>query len=44
MSEFKIAPVIQIDTDKYELFSLFGDMDDVRKEIETFFWCGQNKK
>jgi len=44
MSEFKIAPVIQIDTDKYELFSLFGDMDDVRKEIETFFWCGQSKK
>jgi len=44
MNEFKIAPVIQIDTDKYELFSLFGDLDDVRKEIETFFWCRKNKK
>ncbi len=44
MREFEIAPVIQIDTDKYELFSLFGDLDNVRKEIETFFWCRDNKK
>ncbi len=42
-SEFSIVPVICIDTDKYELFSLFGDMDKVRKKIENFFWYGREK-
>jgi deoxyadenosine/deoxycytidine kinase len=35
---FDIAPVLQIDTDKYEIYSLFGDIEEVRKNIEEFFW------
>ena len=44
ISKFSIAPVICIDTDKYELFSLFRDMDKVREEIENFFWYGRKNE
>jgi len=44
ISKFSIAPVICIDTDKYELFSLFKDMDKVREEIENFFWYGRKNE
>jgi len=42
VSAFKTAPILTIDTDKYEIYSLFGDIEDLRHEIETFFW--RNKK
>jgi|UniRef100_A0A7C4TVN4 deoxyadenosine/deoxycytidine kinase len=35
---FSISPVLTIDTDKYEIYSLFGDIEEVRKTIEEFFW------
>jgi len=38
INNFDIAPVLQIDTDKYEIYSLFGDIEEVRKNIEEFFW------
>ncbi len=40
---FSLAPVLTIDTDKYEIYSLFGDIDEVRKEIEDFFWRSKKK-
>ncbi len=43
ISSFKIAPVITIDTDKYEIFSLFNDIDEVRERIEKFFWSKEIK-
>ncbi|MCD6427574.1 MAG: deoxynucleoside kinase [Caldisericaceae bacterium] len=43
ISSFKIAPVLTIDTDKYEIFSLFNDIDEVRERIEKFFWSKEIK-
>jgi len=43
ISNFSIAPVITIDTDKYEIFSLFNDIDAVRERIEKFFWSKEIK-
>ncbi len=43
ISSFKVAPVITIDTDKYEIFSLFNDIDEVRERIEKFFWSKEIK-
>ncbi|MGB9695422.1 MAG: deoxynucleoside kinase [Caldisericaceae bacterium] len=42
IAEFKTTPVLTIDTDKYEIYSLFGDIEEVRTQIETFFW--KNKR
>lgn len=44
IGKFSIAPTICIDTDKYELFSLFKDMNKVREEIENFFWYGRKNE
>jgi deoxyadenosine/deoxycytidine kinase len=38
ISNFNISPVLTIDTDKYEIYSLFGDIEEIRKNIEEFFW------
>jgi deoxyadenosine/deoxycytidine kinase len=43
IKSFDIAPIITIDTDKYEIFSLFNDIDVVRKRIEEFFWSKEIK-
>ncbi len=43
ISTFKTAPVLTIDTDKYEIFSLFNDIDVVRERIEKFFWSKEAK-
>ncbi len=40
---FNLAPVLTIDTDKYEIYSLFGDIEEVRREIEDFFWRSKKK-
>ena len=40
---FNLAPVLTIDTDKYEIYSLFGDIEEVRHEIEDFFWRSKKK-
>ncbi len=42
-SNFNISPLLTIDTDKYEIYSLFGDIEEVRKNIEEFFWRGRIK-
>ncbi len=44
ISDFSIAPVITIDTDKYEIYSLFNDIERVRKTIEDFFWSKETKR
>ncbi|MEF3245580.1 MAG: deoxynucleoside kinase [Caldisericaceae bacterium] len=44
ITKFSIAPVITIDTDQYEIYSLFGDIEDVRKKIEVFFWRINERK
>ncbi len=44
ITKFSIAPVITIDTDQYEIYSLFGDIEDVRKKIEEFFWRINERK
>lgn len=38
---FDMAPVLTLDTDEYEIYSLFGDIEEVRKQIEDFFWRGR---
>jgi len=43
INSFDTAPVLTLDTDKYEIYSLFGDIDEVRQEIEEFFWRGRSK-
>jgi deoxyadenosine/deoxycytidine kinase len=43
ISDFSVAPVITIDTDKYEIFSLFNDIENVRRRIESFFWSKETK-
>lgn len=40
---FNLAPVLTIDTDKYEIYSLFGDIEEIRREIEDFFWRSKKK-
>jgi len=40
---FNLAPVLTIDTDKYEIYSLFGDIEEVRRKIEDFFWRSKKK-
>ncbi len=35
---FNAAPVVTFDTDKYEIYSLFGDIEVLKKEIEDYFW------
>lgn len=40
---FSTVPIITIDTDKYEIFSLFNDIDNVRQRIEKFFWSKETK-
>jgi deoxyadenosine/deoxycytidine kinase len=42
VADFTVTPVLTIDTDKYEIYSLFGDIETVKREIEAFFW--RNKK
>lgn len=44
ITKFSIAPVITIDTDQYEIYSLFGDIEEVRKKIEEFFWRINERK
>jgi deoxyadenosine/deoxycytidine kinase len=41
IQSFSLAPVLTIDTDKYEIYSLFGDIEEIRKQIEDFFWRGR---
>lgn len=43
-NNFKLAPILTIDTDKYEIYSLFGDIDDIRRTVESFFWRIKNAK
>jgi deoxyadenosine/deoxycytidine kinase len=40
---FELAPVLTLDTDKYEIYSLFGDIEQIRETIEDFFWRGRLK-
>ncbi len=43
ISAFSIAPVIRVDTDKYEIFSLFNDIESIKRRIEEFFWSKEIK-
>ncbi len=38
VASFSLAPVITIETDRYEIYSLFGDIENIRRDIEEFFW------
>ena len=38
IANFTVAPVITIDTEKYEIYSLFDDISEVKERIEKFFW------